>query len=633
MSKKKVIICFIAWILCICVFVPMMLFVKQLHNVGFYSTESIESIKDQFKENALEQYSVYAASGYEQGYNMSYIDGNTNFKYGVIRADSIDNLDLSDKSIYEVENFDTDFDPDTDIDKIYSCNMNSSTTYSCPLDIWHTASVYNESYSEEYSMDIYRILYDKENNIYYADLGYCDIEGLYEDTLLAVKIAGDEVTYPDAQEISADYLTNNNYTIADEQGYVVEDNIVSFKAKHSYQNDSYYIISYISTPLDSSKNDLFVRGEKLINTFFPLKYLLIASLIALFVIGVISFIVMIKEIFVGLITTWQTNTSIILRWAILFIFLTLAEGAALVGFDNAYTILCILWFIEKIILFVLFISWVAQLNALTIYSDKLAAGNLDEHIESDKMHYDIKCIADNIAKIQDGIDIATNEKIKSERFKTDLIANVSHDIKTPLTSIISYVDLLTKEGADCENAQEYLGILSRQSEKLKKLIEDLIEASKASSGAINISMSAGDVGVLLTQIIGEYVEKLNEKNINLVTNVRSDLQTIEFDGQHLQRVIDNLMGNICKYSLPGTRAYVDAWQKDGKTYVTFKNISSESLNMTADELIERFTQGDKSRNTEGHGLGLAIASSLMQVMKGDLQIDIDGDLFKATIIL
>ena len=221
--------------------------------------------------------------------------------------------------------------------------------------------------------------------------------------------------------------------------------------------------------------------------------------------------------------------------------------------------------------------------------------------------------------------------MKSERFRTELITNVSHDLKTPLTSIINYTDLLSKEEIDNETAKEYVDVLSRQAVRLKKLTEDLLEASKASTGAISVSMQPTDAAELLTQAVGEYEERFAARSLHAVLDIRHNPLWISADGKHLWRVFDNLLGNICKYSMSGTRVYLTA-EAIGKTVVmTFRNITENPISVTAEELTERFVRGDASRHTEGSGLGLAIADSLCKLQGGTLSLTVDGDLFKAVI--
>ena len=238
---------------------------------------------------------------------------------------------------------------------------------------------------------------------------------------------------------------------------------------------------------------------------------------------------------------------------------------------------------------------------------------------------------ENLNSIKLGIASAVEDKMKSERFKTELITNVSHDIKTPLTSIINYVDLLNKEDLQNETAKEYIQIISKNSDRLKKLVVDLVDASKASSGVLKLDMQPMKIDVLLEQIAGEYVERLSENNLELIMRKPEESIQIMADGQRIYRVFDNLMNNICKYTLANTRVYLLLEKENDKAVISFKNISATELDMSANDLMERFVRGDKSRNTEGSGLGLSIAESLTKLQNGDFQIQLDGDLFKIII--
>ena len=247
-------------------------------------------------------------------------------------------------------------------------------------------------------------------------------------------------------------------------------------------------------------------------------------------------------------------------------------------------------------------------------TEEIAKGNLYKKINTKYMFLDIKDHAININNINDGIAKAVEERMKSERFKTELITNVSHDIKTPLTSIINYVDLLEKEEIENETAKEYIGVLSRQSARLKKLIEDLLEASKASTGNVNVNLTQLELGILLSQTLGEYDEKFSKSNLQVVLNKTDDLLLVMADNRHIWRVFDNILNNISKYAQPNTRVYIDAKRNGKMAEISFRNISKDPLNISGDELMERFVRGDSSRNTEGSGLGLSIAKSLTEVI-------------------
>ncbi len=292
----------------------------------------------------------------------------------------------------------------------------------------------------------------------------------------------------------------------------------------------------------------------------------------------------------------------------------------------------VLWIIEKLILGVVLCKLVVQLSALQKASQNMAEGNLSYKIDIDKMFWECRKHGENLNKISEGMSRAVDERTKSERLKTELITNVSHDIKTPLTSIINYVDLLSKEELHNDKAAEYLEVLDRQSSKLKKLIEDLVEASKASSGNMSVEKQLLEAGVFVTQTAGEFEEKLKALELELIVSKPDEVIYIMADGRHIWRVIDNLMNNICKYAQPKSRVYVTLESADTKVSITFRNISKFALNISGEELMERFVRGDKSRNTEGHGLGLSIAQSLMKLNEGEMKIVVDGDLFKVILI-
>ena len=301
------------------------------------------------------------------------------------------------------------------------------------------------------------------------------------------------------------------------------------------------------------------------------------------------------------------------------------------GYESP-VVLFIFWLIEKLILYPVIVFALLQMNRLQEGSKTLAQGDLMSKIDTSKMYWEFKQHGDNLNAIGDGMNAAVSERMKSERFKTELITNVSHDIKTPLTSIINYVDLLEKEQIDHPKAAEYLDVLSRQSARLKKLIEDLIEASKASTGNLKVVMEVCDAQVTLVQTIGEYEEKLAHGQIELQIREPQEQIKIQADSRHLWRVFDNLMNNICKYAQPGTRAYVNLEREGARAVITFRNISREPLNITSEELMERFVRGDSSRSMEGNGLGLSIARSLTELMGGTLELTVDGDLFKVVLL-
>lgn len=351
----------------------------------------------------------------------------------------------------------------------------------------------------------------------------------------------------------------------------------------------------------------------------------------------------------------RVNANLYIKWIGIYVVISIVElFLALASYSYGFVI--ILWCVEKIIITIILAIAIINMNKLKKGAQEIADGKLDYEIETDKMFWEFKKHGENLNRIRDGIQVAVEDRMKSERMKTELITNVSHDIKTPLTSLINYVDLLSKEELNNEKADDYIEVLERQSAKLKKLIQDLIDASKASSGNLEVEIADVDVKVLVEQSLGEFADKLSARSLTPIVNFRTENTTVKADGRHLWRVIDNLINNISKYAQEGTRVYIDVERVggneqqiginqtvEGKTDViakkgemlklTFKNISGQELNISGSDLMERFVRGDKSRNTEGSGLGLSIAQSLMKLQNGDMEIIIDGDLFKVELYL
>lgn len=236
-----------------------------------------------------------------------------------------------------------------------------------------------------------------------------------------------------------------------------------------------------------------------------------------------------------------------------------------------------------------------------------------------------------INDISNGFENAIQEQLKSERMKAELITNVSHDIKTPLTSIINYVNLLKKEEIENAKAKEYIGVLDNKSQRLKKLTEDLIEASKASSGNVKLNMEKINIVQLMKQAIGEFEDKFNTTNLQIITKFENEEILIQADNRYMYRIVENIFSNVAKYSMENSRVYMDIAQKGEKVYIAIKNISKDTLNISEEELMQRFVRGDKSRTMEGSGLGLSISKSLAEIQNGELSIKIDGDLFKVEI--
>lgn len=328
----------------------------------------------------------------------------------------------------------------------------------------------------------------------------------------------------------------------------------------------------------------------------------------------------------------HTLVRLPLVWKTALVGLVIAGAEFLLYINDFYRVRYGVFLVMKLIelLAVLYIA--VSLRTLQKGGEKLARGDFSSPIDTRYLLWDFKRYGQELNDVQGGLEQAVQEQMKAEHLKTELITNVSHDIKTPLTSIVNYVDLLKKEDMPSPAAREYIAVLDRQSHRLKKLTEDLVEASKASSGALNVELQPTDVNVLLSQIEGEYQERLAACHLTLVTQPPAPGTMIQADSRLLSRVMDNLVSNVCKYAMENTRVYVTAAVRDGQAVISFKNVSRDELNISPDELMERFVRGDASRHSEGSGLGLSIARSLVQLQGGTFALSIDADLFRADIV-
>lgn len=335
----------------------------------------------------------------------------------------------------------------------------------------------------------------------------------------------------------------------------------------------------------------------------------------------------VRSLFLGL---WRIARNLPLLWKTALVMagvFFLEMLFVLAGYGSVDGIFVIMKTVE--LLAALYIA--LNLRTLQKGGEKLARGDFSSPIDTKYLIGDFKRYGQELNDVQSGLEQAVQEQMKAEHLKTELITNVSHDIKTPLTSIVNYVDLLKKEDIPSPEAREYIAVLDRQSHRLKKLTEDLVEASKASSGVLNVDLQPTDVNVLFSQIEGEYQERLAACQLTLVTQPPAPGTVIRADSRLLSRVMDNLVSNICKYALPSTRVYVVSTLSREAVTISFKNVSRDELNISPDELMERFVRGDASRHTEGSGLGLSIARSLVQLQGGRFDLAIDADLFRADI--
>lgn len=323
------------------------------------------------------------------------------------------------------------------------------------------------------------------------------------------------------------------------------------------------------------------------------------------------------------------NLSVVWKTCLILSVVSLVELIALSADAGHPGQLLFLWVIEKVILIPVILLITQNLRKLENGARALASGDLSYHTETEKMLPAAAEAGENLNRIGEGMSRAVEARLKSERMKTELITNVSHDIKTPLTSVINYAALIHGEAGENEKVREYSEVLVRQSERLKRLLEDLVEASKAATGNLDVNLIPCSAAVFLEQTAGEYEARLRQTGLTLVQRLPEKELFIRADGRRMWRLFSNLMNNICKYSLAGSRVYLSLEEENGRAVFVFKNTSREPLNLSEEELFERFSRGDSSRHTEGSGLGLAIAKSMAELQGGNLRLITDGDLFKA----
>jgi signal transduction histidine kinase len=326
----------------------------------------------------------------------------------------------------------------------------------------------------------------------------------------------------------------------------------------------------------------------------------------------------------------RVGTQVFLILAIVFLFgvgtiLIIVEPLLLIGYVPALLLI-------GLPLFIIVVKRTGYFNQIIRNTNALAKGHFEPDLKIIGKSVFAK-LAEDINTMKHGVKTSKKEQAKSEKLKTELITNVSHDLRTPLTSIITYSELLKNPELHEDERNSYIEIIDRKSKRLKVLIDDLFEASKMASGNIELSKAKVDIIQLLQQALAEYNETIQSSHIQFRVAKPEKSVYAYVDGQKLWRVFDNLIGNILKYSLENTRAYINVKEENGQTIITFKNVSKYELSDDVDELFERFKRGDESRHTDGSGLGLAIAKSIIDLHDGSLDIDVDGDLFKVTIIL
>ena len=340
---------------------------------------------------------------------------------------------------------------------------------------------------------------------------------------------------------------------------------------------------------------------------------------------------------------YLTGVSYPFRLTLTFLGYLLVNGVLIAAFSYLFTkqdlLSFSLFYLIPAVAIICFNIWVfLELLKNAVESEKISkalynisSGDTGYTVDVDVFTGRERQLAEAINNIGSGLDAALQEQVKSERLKADLITNVSHDIKTPLTSIINYIDLIKREKVQDEKIQRYLEVLDQKSQRLKTLTEDLVEASKASSGNLKLEISDIDIVELVWQTNGEFEEKFEIRHLEMICHFPDEAIIIEADGRRLWRVLENLYNNAFKYAMMNSRVYIDIFKEDNMVYFTIKNVSENPLNIRADELTERFVRGDVARTTEGSGLGLSIAKNLTELQGGTFTLYIDGDLFKAQV--
>ena len=358
------------------------------------------------------------------------------------------------------------------------------------------------------------------------------------------------------------------------------------------------------------------------------KKLLKTSIIGIVLLKFIKLTESASEKFKKIKVTLADSTSISIKVFLYFMVIAITGLAILIIFNNNFVIAGIL---ELGLIFYVLYKIIKVLRDYIKIEDKLKEmyeGNNKSQLNETEYSECFKNSIKYLNNISNGFETAIQDRIKGERFKAELITNVSHDIKTPLTSIINYVDLLKKENVENEKAKEYIDILEKKSQRLKKLTEDLVEASKVSTGNISLNLENINIVELIKQALGEFEDKFKKQGLETILNSKENEIIIKADNKYMYRIVENLFSNIYKYALENSRVYIDIKKNSQSVIIEIKNISKEKLNISADELLQRFVRGDKSRNTEGSGLGISIAQNLTELQGGIFTLKLDGDLFK-----
>ncbi len=674
---------FFIWsVISVCVLTACILAFEALFSWGMY--DSTKLFRKNCEEWLLHDYACYALSDFRNDYHMNELK-NTNFQFAVLYTEDKANADFTDPSSYEICNLPEEYIKGNVYDLFaYSATLGDYSCFVYDVDsLWNSYSYVNNFYNygspvdvgiQHYISSIVYVWNTDSTYILCEDGTYYPVtievtENRYDDVWDLKSLLNQERTHwleeycsevelqmfsehgtssyislNDINIVKSDYLRDHT-TIDEEASWGVDFNNWSVWTEDitadNVEHADYFLFAKVAEPLNMDCDDLFARSKPLIDLactlrFLPIIFGFIAGIIwfVTSLIFIVKFFKFLGKGFKRLSYQWHNNVGLLFRLIGICVLATGAEFIVLVGAlsGGAEEIVLLGWIFQTLILAPLFIISVLQLNRLAKGAKSMAEGNLSTPVDTNHMFFDFKTIGDSMNSVSAGMEIAVSERMKSERFKTELISNVSHDIKTPLTSIISYVELLKEQPAGEPANPEYLETLERQSVKLKKLLEDLIEASKAQTGNLKAELTPCNVNMVLHQVIGEYKERLDAAQLDLNIRLPEEDVNIMADTKHLQRVLDNLLVNVSKYAQPGTRVYVNLTGGSDDVAIEIKNTSKEPLNITSDELLERFVRGDSSRNSEGNGLGLSIAQSLMELMNGKLKLVVDGDLFKVILL-
>lgn len=645
--------------------------------------DSTKQFRKSCEERILTGYSVYALSDFSDDLNLSELK-DTNFQYAVYKTDDPASVDITDPASFMVCTIPEDvLKQDSDRLFRYSATLGPNSYFNWNIDnIWNCYGyiISNHLYAgddqyEKHTINEIIYIWNTDRAYILSDGYYFPVNIFFEDRegervynvremvnssrdgwlenyrdYYALIDGAEAETYVDIREIHV----SGSGVLA---GYNSSDELSDWNMDfttwtvNTYRNGSdnerptggedYYLIARVADPLNTASDDLFAKSAPVIDLAISLRYLPIAiagifSLLAFmtFICFVIRFFSWIGKIWKKIRYQWRGNVNLLLRLIAICTVFGIVElifaGISIAGYSLEAAVF--FWCVTVLLAMAVFLIFALQLNRIAKGAERMASGDIGTPVDTRHMLFDFKKIGENINSAGIGMERAVQDRMKSERFKTELISNVSHDIKTPLTSIISYVELLKQQPEGAAPDPEYLDALERQSVKLKKLLEDLIEASKAQTGNLKADLVPCNVNMILHQVIGEYEEKLAANNIELKIRMPEEDVNIMADNQHLQRVLDNLFTNISKYSQPGTRAYLNLSGGSDEAVIELKNTSREPLNMTSDELLERFARGDSSRGSEGNGLGLSIAQSLTELMNGKLRLVVDGDLFKIILL-